>query len=480
MAKLYIDQKKNFRSDFGEVLRSSSIFWVKNSIDFSSSISFMNYWKLKRDLKVSIFATTRRMDGLLIKRERLTFDQGEVINYRNFPVGDFEGSVEIEVFSLENMVIPYSAMMVVYESAKGVSMVHSYTRTYSRHEVEDGDVISDGEEGCWLLKDSKTIQSFAVVHNGAKALLDQSWALEVTNHKGEVQQAKIQVAVLKSYETLKIVPEKYISNLSEFLDDRTGSATLSFVLGESFTRMLVGHQTRDGQDLQVTHSNFNYSRHQTDMLEGVSSGIMYLPKLPDFDLRAIVYPDAEKGEYGVLKENGNLKFCSGKLLKWSVGFEKTATFAKVDGGGFPSRIVTGIEGGLSKSNAMPFECSLGVASSKRPPKRMWWGLFAAMKNLNSRIVAIPMTEIYGDIAPETKISISLYGAKTHTKLEKTVSYNELKDMRQGIYFRDLFPEVNTITQGDIGYFTFFSEYPGFGVYSTIENEFGSLTIEHGF
>lgn len=479
MSKVYINQQDNYQGNFGEVLRSSAIFWVKNSATFKSTISFMNYWKIKRNLDVSVIATVRELDGTLIKRERLTFDQGEVINYSNFTGGDFEGSVEIDVYALENMVIPYSAIMIVYEGEKGISMVHGYTRTYSRYEVEDKKTITKGEEGCWLIKDTKEIQSFGIVHNGAKELFNQNWKIQITNHKGEKISTDIKIDQLKPFETIKLIPADLFKNLLDFLNGHVGSATLSFELGEGFTRMLVGHTSKDGSDIQVTHSNFNYSIHQTNILSDTSAAIMYMPEMQDLKMNVVVYPDAEPGEYHIEKKSGENVFTSGSLLNWPMNGETRAAFTKV-GGGLPSRIVTAIEGNLQGSKTLPFECSLGVITKKRPPKRMWWGLLADNDHLKSRLIAVPMKETYGPIPDDTKIFVALYGPNTHDKMEIVTTWNELKDIEKGVFFKKLFPELSKVTNNTYAYYTFYSDYVGFWVYSSIENEHKSFTLEHGF
>ena len=45
--KILVSQADNFAGNFGEVLRSSAIFWVKNSKQLKTTISFSNYWKFK-------------------------------------------------------------------------------------------------------------------------------------------------------------------------------------------------------------------------------------------------------------------------------------------------------------------------------------------------------------------------------------------------------------------------------------------------
>ena len=146
--KVYISQKDNYAGAFGLVYRSSANFYFRQSNTFKTTISFMDYWRIKRGISVMVVASTRSMDGKLLMREQLTFKNGSIINFSpdmlRSGIAIFEGAIEIEVFASENMVIPYSAIMAVYEAENSISMVHSYSRTYSPHEVEEGRTISAG------------------------------------------------------------------------------------------------------------------------------------------------------------------------------------------------------------------------------------------------------------------------------------------------------------------------------------------------
>src|SRR5581483_10002156 len=193
-----ISQKSNYAGDFGVVLRSSALFYYRNKEEaFTTTFSFMNYWKQRRDLHVAIIASLRDMSGRLVRREELTFTDGEVLNYRACREGeDFEGSVEIEIFSTQNLKIPYAAIMGIYETPKGVSIVHSYGRAYSTHEIEEGRTITHGEEACWTLRDDATTHSLGIFHNGHHRCESQVVNLRAQNAAGEVREVKISLPAL--------------------------------------------------------------------------------------------------------------------------------------------------------------------------------------------------------------------------------------------------------------------------------------------
>ena len=96
MQKLEISQKNNYNKNFGVSFRSSTIFYFKKDKNFNTFVNFMDYWTIKKSIKVMIIASLRDMKGKLILRERLSFEKGHVINYS--PIineENFEGSLEL-------------------------------------------------------------------------------------------------------------------------------------------------------------------------------------------------------------------------------------------------------------------------------------------------------------------------------------------------------------------------------------------------
>ena len=67
------------------------------------------------------------------------------------------GSVELKALANEDIRIPYAAFMAIYETDQSISMVHSYSRSYSVWEIEEERTITDGHEGCWTLRDTADI-----------------------------------------------------------------------------------------------------------------------------------------------------------------------------------------------------------------------------------------------------------------------------------------------------------------------------------
>lgn len=477
--RIEINQKENFAANFGIVNRSSAVFYYLSSSSVKTKISFMNYWKEKRGLDVLVVASLRNMSGKLCGRESLSFTDGDVINYQPLADEDFEGSVEIEIFSVKNMFIPYAAIIAYYETYSGIALVHSYARAYSRHEVEDKRTISSGEEGCWTLRDTSLVRSFCVFHNGPREVAEQTATLEVIggDSSGRRMQAEIKLPVLKSYESIKIFPGDYFTDFAGFLGGKPGSANLSFQLGEGFTRMLVGTEAIDGTDMQVTHSNFNYSKHATDLLDVDDAvGYMYIPPINIKNSSVLVYPDSQPGNYSFELNNQVHEFSSGQRYETPCQ-GGMAVFRRTDGR-LPSRIVTAIVGSDSPDR-IPCEMSLGILTSVQPKKRLWWGPVREDALHSTALLTHALPEIYGDVA-EGKIEISLYSSIKKETLKQTLEFDMLGAFESGLPLVDIFSGAREFLGDAPGYYTLYSDYPGFTVYSIIRKEGGSVCIEHGF
>jgi hypothetical protein len=479
-SKPEVSFRQNAPGYFGDVLRSSGIFYVKSDKNFKTVISFMDYWKLKRGVKVCVVASVREMDGTLIRRKHLNFDDGTVVNFIPFEGSEpFEGSCEIEVFSLENLAIPYAAIMAIYETPRGITMVHSYGRTYSRHEVEEGRTISSGTEGCWTLRDSVSVQSIGVIHNGGVTQPVQRAKLEIKNGTGETKTTHLEIPELAPYATFVIRPSHYIDDLAVFLDGCSGQAAISYSVNESFTRMLVGNEAVDGSDFQVTHSNFDYRAHKTDVLEAQGVGYMRIPSGGVSGKSILIYPHANEGSYSWSSSSASGCFKSGDAIEIPVSDSETILrFSRADGP-FPTRLVTGLVM-PGQNNTIANECSLGVLTELQPKKRFWWGVCAAGPSVDCKLIINDLPEIYGGIPSDEKIQIGLHSINGHTPLTVEVSATELDVFDQGHYIRTLFPSAQRHLDGTYGYFTVFCEYGGLTCYTTLEHKSGSIALEHAF
>ncbi len=468
-----INQTENFNANFGYCLRSSSIFYIPPN-PVKTKIILSNYWHFKNNISVFILANYRNMNGELIERKELKFNEKNV--FEIYPK-NFTGSCEIETFSSNDLRIPYSAIMVVYETEDSISMVHSYSRVYSNLEVEDKKTICDGHEGCWILKDTDVIESFGVIHNGFTTQKEQIMNLTITNHRGDIKNVKIPTNAINPYETLVIKPRSYFKDLVAFLNGKDGTCAIHFELSNSFTRMLLGWQNKDISQLQVTHSNFDYSSHETDFIdnEGDNFAYMAIPKLKDKKVSVIIYPDRSPGNYFLNSQFINKTNIPKNLFSFESAAQELVFYRDDDK--LPSRIVTALKVESSNENILSAECSLGVTHSKVPGKRFHWGLWSA--KFDSHLIITSKQSIWGDPKGES-LCLRLY-SQNHSKVyEKSLKWDEISDNKGNsiLQLKNIFEET-CIDQENYMYVSIFCNYPGFVIYTTLQKG-NSFTIEHTF
>ena len=472
-----ISQQDNYANDFGEVLRSSSIFYFKKNSQFKTTISFLNYWKLRTSIEVLAIANIRTLEGALLKRERLNFE-GTVINYSPQFESDFEGSIEIEIFSLQNIKIPYAAIMAVYEAEKSISIVHTYSRLYSHHELEEQRTISNGHEACIPLVKNTTTK--IVMHNGLGILPAQQATISIKLPDGETQSKKIQLPSLRPYETF-ILPINDLDFWSGHKFD-IAEAYLDYTLANSFTRLLCLFTNKDGSELQATHTDFNYSIHKTDTtnFDWAQVPVPDLNK-PLAKYKLITWGANEQSKI-IISDSGtppsNWIFNGENLLISDVHHGNTITYKEVNNKNLPSRIHNAIYVSLDHDQ-LPAICNLGVYHRGRPPKRMWWGIVGTKNLLKTGLSIHALEEIYGNIELDEKIYIRLYSSTENNYLEfESNLANLLK--KNNFDLEALFPNYENFTGNDFGYISVYSNYPGLIVFTYVLNKFNSISLEHGF
>jgi hypothetical protein len=472
--KILISQADNYAGNFGEVLRSSAIFWVKNTNQLRTTISFSNYWKFKNFTDVNVVLNLRKINGELVNRQIINFDEKYVCNYS--PPNNFEGSVEVEVFSIKNMRIPYAAVMGIYESAKSISMVHSYARAYSQHEIEDKRTISIGKESCWTLRDDIDTTSFAVLHNGPIKQKSQIARLAIRNSNGEELEVEVKFDAMEPFETKIIEPKKYFENIIEWLNGLPGNARMSFNLNGGFTRLLCGVKRVDDSELQVTHSNFDYSSHDTDTItQGILRAYMRTPNVNgNFKQEIVVYPDTNKGEYTSIVKTENKNFSTGDIhrLIFNNNEGKLVEFSRKDNI-LPTRIVTALRLN-SKESVVPAECSLGVTHHNRPKKHFHW--MVVSQKFNSQICWVDFQEVYGGCPDDAEFVFKLYSPNNNDEVVRKLKKHNLPGANL-IKLNEIF-EVTPLVD-DFLYLTIWCSYGGLMFFSTLEKQ-DSITIEHSF
>ena len=478
--KTHINQSDNYKKNFGIAYRSSTIFYFKKSKKFSTLINFMDYWTVKKSMKVMVIASLRDLRGNLVLREKLSFDKGHVINYSpNIEGEEFEGSLEMEAICNDNLGIPFAAMLVVYEAENSISWVHGYTRTYTTHEIEEGRIIEKGEEAGLVCRDNNEIRSFVIGHNGISKQEKQLVQLWVSNIDGETLKTEFELQELKPFETFKIYPRDHINNLTDFLKNQPGNCAIAYKLSGGFTRLVVGNETIKGDEFQVLHSNFNYSRHYPGYV-GDDIGYYSFPFTKQHEKQTThMDPFCSEGKYEIITNNKKYDFSSSKRI--DIDMETEVLQIKRTNGELPARINIVLSAFLKGAKCkLPMESARGFYHSKRPPKYRMWMAASIGKKYRSKVIIHSLTDLYGPVG-DSKLEVILYREGTFKTKTKVLEQNDLKRFEEGVYVDDLFPEE--ANKKDVEMCQLFmkaSSYGGHQAYTTIESKNGSASVEHNY
>jgi hypothetical protein len=473
---IYISQADNYAGKFGEVVRSSAIFWARHDAQVKTTISISNYWKYKNSIDACVLVNLRDLSGRLLDRARISFAESEVCNY--CPPRDFHGSIEVEAFSARNLRIPYAAVMAIYECADSISMVHSYARAYSQHEIEDKRTICIGEESCWTVRETPAVTSFCAIHNGAGRTPDQRVRLGIRRTRGAERVTHFELPGLAPFQTVVIEPRLHFPDLVDWLQGEAGNARISFRLEGAFTRMLCGVHTVDWTQLQTTHSNFDYSIHQTDTLtQPDAAAYMLTPtiRVPGVRQEVVVYPDSCPGNYTMSGDGFQVRFHTTQTVEQTFADNEGVRleFRREDGL-LPTRIITGLR--LKPGGAVvPAECSTGVAHGRRPPKHFSW--MVVSPGFDSAVCWVAFSDIYGACPADAKMVFKLYAPGAREAVTREMTYGQLPS-GGWLRLKELFDGLESWSEA-YGYLSVWSSYGGLEFSSTLRKK-DSICIEHSF
>ena len=460
--------------------RSSTVFYLEKNENTSTSISVLNYWKIKRDINVKAYCMVRRLDGKAFgPKKEIEFSEGYVYNYHGQDLpSSFEGSVEMEFVSDQDLVIPYSAVMAVYKRKNSISLTHSYSRAYSESELNLSSTVTLGEESCWTIRDTLTVRSFGVFHNGPLATEEQDILLTVSNFANKTITAKVRLKRLMPYETVKLYPSDYIASLSDFLENQPGSASIVFKVKSAFPRMLLCYESVDKKMLQTLHSNFNYSLKDPGFIDSEDAvAKMNLLKLPQGESSIIIYPDFADGEYSLKWDSGQRLINSDLRHPLLIDCDGSTLSIKPIDNALPKRFVTGFQ--IQMEGSLAVEVSRGVRHQEEPPKHFWWGPVLTTTQESTYIVVQEYKNSMDFPLKEMTATMRLYCSHSHEFLEESVRLIDLIS-QCSTCIAEIFLTSRQFLKDDFGYFTLYSDHPSLDVLTLISDSNGFVGLEHCF
>ncbi len=246
------------------VFRASGIFFVVVNKHTDTLISFMNYWREKNHLaKVGALVTLRDSEGSKVLRQYFSVDDFVYqISVKNLLESSesFTGSIEVEIFSAEDLKFQFPAIMVFYETPKGISFVHTNQRIYNNAEDQQrGEGFNAWQTG-FDLHASKGLEPFVFCVNGPKSSEDTQVELKVINHNGDVMNETISLGSIPPYGSRNLRLLTY-SGIADFLGTEPGFCKLNVDLENVHLRFACGNVSNDQSWLSITHSYFDTTTH---------------------------------------------------------------------------------------------------------------------------------------------------------------------------------------------------------------------------
>lgn len=251
------------------VLRSSAIFPVLHTTAYSSKVIFMGYWLLKRNIReVGLLYTLRNAVGTLLSRKYILLDSAkawsiqmseydELLQELGEP-DNFIGSLELEVFSTQDLVFPYPAFVLVYYNDTSSSVVHTVGRVYNDIEdLQQNNEYQVSESG-FDIYGRDGLLPFLSFTNGPLGNENPLVTYELVNSKHQTLRGTFALSALKPYETVFIYLKDHI-DLKPFLGNEPGMIRFGHNFSGFFPRFLVGNIDEPARSISITHSYYDSS-----------------------------------------------------------------------------------------------------------------------------------------------------------------------------------------------------------------------------
>jgi len=481
--KSYYQHLKSIQ-EFGEkqnllkkpVLRSSAIFPVIQNRNYTSTIHFLGYWLLKRNIKeITLVVTLRDSTGKILIRKIQIIDDAkafsvslknilEEINYENQE--NFLGSIETEFNSTRDMVFPYPALVLEYHNDEFNTCVHTLGRIYNDLEdLKENNETVVPETG-FDIHETDELNSFISFVNGPLENNNGSIQFTITNSKSEKLTGKFHIGKILPFETKLLFLKDHINNLSEFLDHNFGSISLKHNFEGFYPRLLVGNIQKSFSSVSFTHSYYDCTSciSEYDYWSRINQrhydSSIYVPifnKDSQFT-NLIIYPNISPSNFtlqiDICDKNGkkilenqtllDIKSDEKKLLKISLNEiissldhltpnENFAAYVTTNfqNNKIPSRIKFGLDVGTKGLNSkLPcnicFNMRMGNPLLENKPGSFHW---APMFNHSNTILTIGNFSTLKNYEKSANIELNFYRIEDSDFLTKKISLNPNTEKR---------------------------------------------------
>jgi len=498
------------------ILRSSAIFPVLHNESFTSSIHFLGYWLLKRNiLEVALVITLRNNDGKTILRKTEIINNAKAYSINldhllkeiNLETKNFLGSIETEFHTTQDMVFPYPALVLEYHNDSFNTCVHTLGRVYNDLEdLKENNETQVPETG-FDIHENDNLNSFLSFVNGPLKNDDGLIQYTITNHNSETFTGIFHIGEINPFETKLIFLKDYIQSLSKILDNHSGSISLSHNFEGFYPRLLVGNKQNSSPSVSFTHSYYDCTscvsesdywsraneKHYDSSIyvpifnsENQYTNLMIYPNISPstFTLKIDLYNEHGKKVF----ENSNflqIKSNEKKLLK--IDLSEISSHAdsnlaahiitNFDNNKIPSRIKFGLNVGTKNSQyILPcnicFNMRMGNPLLENKPGSFHW---APLNYERNTVIALGNFSTLKNYEKEANIEMNFYRNEDSSHITEKITLTPNSEKRFSI---DDF-QLNQFLSTD-GWVTIKADNPYLHDYYFNMNHSGSISGDHVF
>ena len=157
------------------------------------------------------------------------------------------------------MVFPYPALVLEYHNQDFNTCVHTLGRVYNDFEDLKENTESHVPETGFDIHETDDLNSFLSFVNGPIPNEDGIIDYVITNSKSKIFSGKFHIGCINPFETKLINFKNHIPNLSEILDNQSGSISLKHNFEGFYPRFLVGNIQKSFPSISFTHSYYDCS-----------------------------------------------------------------------------------------------------------------------------------------------------------------------------------------------------------------------------
>ncbi len=254
LEKAFEARKKSFTN------RASCVFPIYLKANTDLHIVFLNYWSLKSNILSNNITINFRIytnDGHLIKLESIkTLHDHNQYSIKKIlcpendtSVFEFNGSIHIEIVSIDNLKFPFPGIVGIYQANDLYSVVHAAGRVKNTDELQK---VSYTQETNWTCKFGENITPFFHFFNGPSVPIKKNITVTLRSANGEILSEKeIAIDHLPPFASQLYFIEDIFKN-TEFKNGYFVSVTVEH--NSIYPRLVVGNLFKDLNFLEVTHS----------------------------------------------------------------------------------------------------------------------------------------------------------------------------------------------------------------------------------